>query len=94
MANHKSALKRNKQSQLARLRNRMNKTRVKSVVKKISEAIAAQSVEGAQQALKEAIPVIDRAATKGTLHRNNASRKVSRLTTKVNDFVNAMQAAS
>lgn len=94
MANHKSALKRNRQSQQRRLRNRMNRTQVKNVVRKINEAIEAQSLEEAQEALRLAIPVIDRAAVKGAIHKKNASRKVSRLTRKVNALTGAAQTAS
>ena len=94
MANHKSALKRNKQSQQRRLRNRMNRTQVKNVVKKLDEAIAAESVEGAQEVLQLAVPIIDRAAVKGAIHKKNAARKVSRLTRKVNALLSAAQTAS
>ncbi|MEJ2690982.1 MAG: 30S ribosomal protein S20 [Deltaproteobacteria bacterium] len=94
MANHKSALKRDRQSQQRRLRNRNNRTQVKNAIRKINEAVAAQSVEGAQEALRSAIPVIDRAAVKGAIHKKNASRKVSRLTRKVNALNGATQAAS
>ena len=94
MANHKSALKRDRQSQQRRLRNRHNRTQVKNVIRKINEALAAQSVEDAQEALRFAIPVIDRAAVKGAIHKKNASRKVSRLTRKVNSLSGATQAAS
>ena len=94
MANHKSALKRNRQSQLRRERNRANKTRVKNAIKAVDAAIQAQSPEQVQDALRAAIPVIQRAAVKGTLHRKNASRKVSRLTKRVNTFVNSAPAAA
>ena len=94
MANHKSALKRDRQSQQRRLRNRNNRSQVKNVIRKINEAIATQSAEGAQEALRAAIPVIDRAAVKGALHKKNASRKISRLTRKVNAMSGAAQAAS
>lgn len=95
LANHKSALKRDRQSQQRRLRNRNTRTQVKNVVRRINEAVAAQSVEGAQEALRSAIPVIDRAAVKGAIHKKNASRKVSRLTRKVNVLREATtQAAS
>ncbi len=87
MANHKSAIKRNRQNLLRRSRNRANKTRIKNVIKAVDAAILEQSAEKAQEALKTAIPVIQRAATKGTIHKRNASRKVSRLTKRVNSFV-------
>lgn len=84
MANHKSALKRNRQAHLARVRNKSNRTRVKNVIRTVDEAIGEQSVEMAQAALKLAIPVIQSASTKGAFHKKNASRKVSRLTKRVN----------
>lgn len=84
MANHKSALKRNRQSQERRARNRANKSEVKTAIRRVTDAIGQKSVDGAQEALKAAIPVIDRAAVKGAMHKNSASRKVSRLTKHVN----------
>jgi len=86
LANHKSALKRNRQSQVRRLRNKSNRTTVKHVIRAVDEAIEEKAVDKAQEALKKAIPVIQRAAVKGTIHRKNASRKVSRLTKRVNAF--------
>ena len=94
MANHKSALKRNRQSQLRRSRNRINRTRMRTVVKEVNEAIEQQSVDKAQDALKAAIPVIQKTAVKGAIHKKNASRKVSRLTKRVNAFVNSVQSAA
>jgi len=93
LANHKSALKRNRQSLVRRARNRVNKTKVKTAIRAVNEAIENQSVEEAQTALKAAIPVIQRAASKGTLHKRTASRKVSRLTKRVNGFVASAQSA-
>ena len=90
MANHKSAEKRNRQSQVRRLRNRANRTRMRNATKAVDNAIAAGAQEDAQAALKIAIPVIAKTASKGTIHKKNASRKVSRLTLRVNK----MQAAA
>jgi small subunit ribosomal protein S20 len=87
VANHKSAEKRNRQSQLARLRNRMNKSRMKNVIRQVNEAIEAGSEEEAKAALQKAIPVIAKTASKGTVHKKNASRKVSRLTKRVNKML-------
>lgn len=84
MANHKSAIKRDRQSKIRRLRNRNNKSQMKSVVRTLEEAVATGSVEAAQAALKAAVPVIERTANKGSIHRRTASRKVSRLTLRVN----------
>ena len=95
MANHKSAIKRNKQNLEARNRNRAYKTRVKSVIKAVDTAIAsAESTDKAKEALVSAIPVIEHAAVKGTLHKKNAARKVSRLTKRVNKFVQSKESAA
>ncbi len=95
MANHKSALKRNRQSQVRRERNRMNRTKVKTVIKKIDAAMGVEgTVEKAQDALKEAIPVIERAAVKGAFHKKTAARKVSRLTKRVNNFAKSKESAA
>ena len=84
MANHKSAIKRAKQSEARRLRNRSRKTRMKNVVKSVEEAISSKSPDLALERLKDAISVIDKTASKGVIHRNNAARQISRLTRRVN----------
>lgn len=89
MANHKSAGKRNRQAQVRRLRNRMNKSKMKTVVNKVDEAVAAGSTEAAQEALKKAISVVAKTASKGTIHKKTASRKISRLTKRVNTMTAA-----
>ena len=83
MATHKSAIKRAKQSEERRRRNRAVKTKVKKAVKKVGIAVDKKNTEEAQAALAEAIPVIDRAASKKTLHHRTAARKISRLSKKV-----------
>ena len=83
MATHKSAIKRAKQSEVRRQRNRAVKTKVKKAVKKVRIAVEKKNAEEAQAALAEAIPVIDRAASKKTLHHRTAARKISRLSKKV-----------
>jgi len=84
VANHKSAEKRNRQSQIRRLRNKVNKSKMKTAIRKIDEAVAGGSVDEARVALNEAIPVIAKTASKGTVHKKTASRKISRLTRRVN----------
>ena len=84
MANHKSAEKRNRQSQVRRLRNRANKTQLKNAVREVNDAVQTQSVDQAKEALKVAIPVIARTAAKGSIHKRTASRKISRLAKSVN----------
>jgi len=65
---------------------------MKTAIKAVDTAIEDKLVDEAQAALKAAIPIIDRVAVKGSLHKKNASRKVSRLTKRVNVFVASMQA--
>lgn len=84
MANHKSAEKRNKQSQIRRLRNRVNRSKMKTAIRSLNEAIESGSEQEAREALKAAVPVIAKTASKGTIHKKNASRKISRLTKRVN----------
>ncbi len=95
MANHKSALKRNRQSLARRARNRANKTRLKTAIQAVDAAIASeQNADTVQEALVTAVPIIQRAAVKGTLHKKNAARKVSRLTKRVNKFVKGTESAA
>ena len=84
MANHKSAIKRDRQSKVRRLRNRMNKSKMNTAIRRVEEALVAGSEEAAQEALKMALPLIQKTAGKGTIHKNTAARKISRLTKRVN----------
>jgi small subunit ribosomal protein S20 len=84
VANHKSAEKRNRQALVRRMRNRMNKNKMKTMVRKLDEAVAGGSAEAAQEALRVASSVIAKTASKGTIHKNTASRKISRLAKRVN----------
>ena len=84
MANIKSAKKRIEVIDKKTLRNKMIKSKVKTVIKKVEAAIASGDKEAAQANLLVAISEIDKAASKGVYHKNNASRKVSRLTAAVN----------
>ncbi len=84
MANHKSALKRQRQSEKKRIRNTAVKSTIKTSIKGIRESIKDGNTEEATLRLKKTGSQLDKAVTKGVLHRNNASRKISRLTTAVN----------
>lgn len=86
MATHKSALKRQKQNEKKRVRNVHIRSTLKTVVKRVRLAVEAKDVEKARTALAEAIPAINEAKSKGVIHRNTASRKVSRLTRLVNSL--------
>ncbi len=79
MANIKSQIKRNKQNEKRRIRNRIVRGKARTAVAKAREAIATQSVEEAKQAVLLAISSLDRAASKGVIHKNNAARRKSRL---------------
>ncbi|HOP39523.1 MAG TPA: 30S ribosomal protein S20 [Geobacteraceae bacterium] len=84
MAHHKSALKRIKQNQKKYARNKHIRSTLRTVIKRVREAVAANDVNLAKESLQAAIPYIDSAASKGVIHRSNASRNVSRLNKLVN----------
>ena len=84
MANIKSAKKRIEVIDKKTLRTKMIKSKVKTVIKKVEAAIAAGDKEAAQANLLVAISEINKAASKGVYHKNNAARKVSRLSKAVN----------
>ena len=84
MANIKSAKKRIRVIETKTMRNKMIKSKVTTMIKKVEAAIAEGNKEAAQNNLKVAISEIEKAATKGVYHKNNAARKVSRLTLAVN----------
>ena len=86
MANHKSALKRNKQNVTRNARNTHIRSTMRNLVKTLREAAAAGEKEAAQAALTKVIPYIDKTATKGVIHKATASRKISRLTKLVNSI--------
>jgi small subunit ribosomal protein S20 len=79
LANTVSAEKRNRQAQKRRARNVQVRTGVKSAVKKVREAVQKGDADGAKQALRGAERAIEKASSKGVLHRNAASRRISRL---------------
>ncbi len=84
MANIKSAKKRILVIETKTLRNKIIKSKVKTLVKKVESAVAAGDKTLAASCLKDAIVAIDKAAAKGIFHKNTAARKVSRLTLAVN----------
>ena len=84
MANIKSAKKRILVIETKTLRNKMVKSKVKTLVKKVDAAVAAADKTAATAALKNATVAIDKAAAKGIFHKNTAARKVSRLAKAVN----------
>lgn len=86
MANIKSAKKRILVNETKAARNKAIRSKVKTAIKKVDAAVAARDKAAAQAALLAATTEIDKAATKGVYHKNNASRKVSRLSKAVNSI--------
>jgi small subunit ribosomal protein S20 len=84
MANHASALKRQRQSEKRRLRNKGSKSAINTTVKKIFSSLSEKDTDTAREFYKQAISGLDSAVNKGVLHRKTASRRVSRLAKKVN----------
>ena len=86
MANHKSALKRARQNAVRRIRNKSYKTKVKKAIKQVRVDITADSADNTQKSLTNAVSVIQKTVSKGVLHKNQASRKISRLAHQVNQL--------
>nr|WP_330370554.1 30S ribosomal protein S20 [Blautia producta] len=84
LANIKSAKKRILVNKTKADRNKSIKSAVKTSIKKVEAAVTAKDKEAAAAALQNAISTIDKAASKGVYHKNNAARKVSRLSKAVN----------
>ena len=83
MANTKSAKKMVRKIAQRTMVNTSRRSRTKTHIRKVEEAIASGDKEAAAEALKTAQPEIARAATKGVLHKKTASRKISRLSARV-----------
>jgi small subunit ribosomal protein S20 len=79
MANHKSAIKRHKQSEKLRVHNRIFRTRARTLVKNARAEISSGDFDAAKEAARIAIRDLDMAASKGTIHPRNAARRKSRL---------------
>jgi small subunit ribosomal protein S20 len=84
LANHKSALKRARQNELSRLRNKAVKTSVKSIVKDVRFSVEESSNGDIMAKLIAAQTLIDKASKKGVIHKKTAARKISRLSKLVN----------
>jgi small subunit ribosomal protein S20 len=79
VANHPSALKRHRQSEKRRIRNRSVKSKLKNLVRQVRESVATNNAEASTKSFAVAARALDKAVSKGVLHRNNASRRISRL---------------
>ena len=79
MANHKSALKRFRQSEKRRLQNRTFRNRTRTLVKQARTAMSGGELDAAKEATRAAIRDLDMAASRGTIHPRNAARRKGRL---------------
>ncbi|MGI9129477.1 MAG: 30S ribosomal protein S20 [Roseomonas sp.] len=86
MANNDSARKRIRQTEKRTARNKARKSRVRSFVRKVEEAVASGDKAAAQEAFRAAQPEMQRAATKGVVHANTVARKLSRLSARVKNL--------
>ncbi len=83
MAIHKSVIKRQKQAEKKHEINKSVKSALKTLAKKVEQAVEAKNAEVAKDSLVKAMKAYDKAASAGILHKSTASRKISRLSIKV-----------
>ena len=79
MANLRSAIKRNRQNKKRRLRNRVYRGQARTYIRDARESILEEDLDAAREATLKAVSALDKAAQKGVIHKNNASRRKSRL---------------
>ncbi len=90
---NKSAMKRVRQAKKREARNKAVKSTIKTLIKKVEAAIASNNKEETAKNLQAAVKYIMKAASKGIIHKNTASRKISSLTRKANTILLSTQAA-
>ncbi len=83
MANTEQSKKRARQSEARYAVNKARRSRIRTYVRKVEEAIASGNAEAAAEAFKAAQPELARGVTKGVMHKNTVSRKISRLSSRV-----------
>ena len=91
MANHKSALKRARQSEAQRVVNQIHKSRAKTAVKNLRVLLAEKKLDQASKTLTETVSILQKTASKKVIHRKQASRKISRLARAVNKAAASQQ---
>jgi small subunit ribosomal protein S20 len=84
LANIKSQIKRNRQNEQARVRNKSVRSALKTYARRVRETVAAGDREAAEDALRRATRAYDKAASKGVIHKNNAANHKASLTRTVN----------
>lgn len=92
MANTKSALKRIRQNEKRRVRNRKYRSTARTMVKRVRSAIESADAGSAQEAYLTAMKALQKAAAKGVIHANQAARKIGRLTKALNALRTSSQA--
>lgn len=88
MAHTVSARKRIRQSEKRRLINKSDKSKMRTTIKKFNTAVA-EKAEGTEALMRESVSVLYRAAGRGTIHKNQAARRASRMAKKLNALKNA-----
>ena len=84
MANIRSQIKRNRQNERARMRNKSVRSALKTYARRVGESLAAGDREAAETALQRANRAYDKAVSKGVIHKNNAANHKARLARSVN----------
>jgi small subunit ribosomal protein S20 len=85
VANIKSQIKRNKQNEAARVRNKAVKSELKTAVRRFREAADAGNADEATAAMRSASRLLDKAASKGVIHKNQAANRKAAMATRAND---------
>jgi small subunit ribosomal protein S20 len=83
MANIKSQIKRNRQNEARRQRNKSERSRLRTMTKRVTDALESGDQDAATEAYRAAAQAYDKAAAKGIIHKNKASNKKSRLAKKL-----------
>lgn len=83
---HKSTIRRARQAERRHERNRATVNSVRTLIKKVQSAVTGKKVDEAKTCLQEATSAIAKAVSKGILHRNTGSRRISRLAQRVNEL--------
>jgi small subunit ribosomal protein S20 len=86
VANIKSQIKRNKQNEKARLRNKSVKSSLKTVIRKLNEASEAGNTETATALLRDASRKLDKAVSKGVIHKNQAANRKSAIAKRLDSL--------
>lgn len=89
MAIHKSVIKRQKQANKKHVLNKSVRSALKTISKKVEQAVAEKKSDAAKEALVKAMKAYDKAASQGIMHRSTASRKISRLSVTVSKITTA-----